>query len=134
MTIRLLPLLLLAAMPPANADQESPSAQTLCTTHADALLGALDEARYEAATTDFDATLRARYTAAKLKQVYEELPARLGKPVGRGRPHTADIGGHAVVMTPLIFERGTSTAEVRCDAAGAVTDFRLETTQVMGTP
>jgi len=81
-----------------------------------------------------DATLRARYTAAKLKQDYEALPAKLGKAVGRGRPHTAEMGGHPVVMTPLIFERGLLTAEVRCDGAGAVSDFRLETTQVMGTP
>jgi hypothetical protein len=133
MRIRLL-LLLLAVTPLAGAEDDAPSAQTLCTTHADALLAALDEAHYEAATTDFDAALRARYTAAKLRQDYEALPAKLGKALGRGRPHTADIGGHAVVMTPLIFEHGTSTAEVRCDGAGAVSDFRLETTQVMGTP
>jgi hypothetical protein len=134
MTLRIAALLFFAALPLAHAEDEAPSPQTLCTTHADALLGALDEARWDAATTDFDATLRARYTAAKLKQDYEALPAKLGKAVGRGRPHTAEMGGHPVVMTPLIFERGLLTAEVRCDGAGAVSDFRLETTQVMGTP
>ncbi len=134
MTLRIAALLFFAAVSLAHAEDEAPSPQTLCTTHADALLGALDEARWDAATTDFDATLRARYTAAKLKQDYEALPAKLGKAVGRGRPHTAEMGGHPVVMTPLIFERGLLTAEVRCDGAGAVSDFRLETTQVMGTP
>jgi len=134
MTLRIAALLFFAALPLAHAEDEAPSPQTLCTTHADALLGALDEARWDAATTDFDASLRARYTAAKLKQDYEALPAKLGKAVGRGRPHTAEMGGHPVVMTPLIFERGLLTAEVRCDGAGAVSDFRLETTQVMGTP
>jgi len=134
MTLRIAALLFFAALPLAHAEDEAPSPQTLCTTHADALLGALDEARWDAATTDFDATLRARYTAAKLKQDYEALPAKLGKAVGRGRPHTAEMGGHPVVMTPLIFERGLLTAEVRCDGAGTVSDFRLETTQVMGTP
>ena len=134
MTLRIAALLFFAALPLAHAEDEAPSPQTLCTTHADALLGALDEARWDAATTDFDAALRARYTAAKLKQDYEALPAKLGKAVGRGRPHTAEMGGHPVVMTPLIFERGLLTAEVRCDGAGAVSDFRLETTQVMGTP
>jgi hypothetical protein len=134
MTIRLASLLLLAALPLAHAEDEAPSPQTLCATHADALLAALDQARWDAATSDFDTALRARYTAAKLRQDYEALPAKLGKAMGRGRPHTAEMSGHPVVMTPLIFEHGLSTAEVRCDGAGAVSDFRLETTQVMGTP
>ncbi len=134
MTIRLASLLLLAALPLAHAEDEAPSPQTLCTMHADALLVALDEARWDAATTDFDAALRARYTPVKLRQDYEALPAKLGKVVGRGRPHTAEMSGHPVVMTPLIFERGLSTAEIRCDGAGAVSDFKLETTQVMSTP
>jgi len=134
MTLRIAALLFFAALPLAHAEDEAPSPQTLCTTHADALLGALDEARWDAATTDFDAALRARYTAVKLRQDYEALPAKLGKAIGRGRPHTAEMGGHPVVMTPLIFERGLLTAEVRCDGAGAVIDFRFETTQVMGTP
>jgi len=134
MTIRYASLLLFAALPLAHAEDAAPTPQMLCMTHADALLVALDEARWDAATTDFDAALRARYTAAKLKQDYEALPAKLGKAMGRGRPHTAEVSGHAVVMTPLIFEHGLSTAEVRCDGAGAVSDFKLETTQVMGTP
>jgi hypothetical protein len=134
MTIRLASLLLFAALPLAHAEDEARSPQMLCTTHADALLGALDEARWDAATVDFDAALRGRYTPEKLKQDYEALPAKLGKAMGRGRAHTAEMSGHPVVMTPLIFERGLSTAEVRCDGAGAVSDFRLETTQVMGTP
>ncbi|HEY6985528.1 MAG TPA: hypothetical protein VH375_05565 [Rhodanobacteraceae bacterium] len=126
--------MLLFAVPLASAEDDAPSAQTLCATHADALLGALDEAHYDAATADFDATLRARSTPAQLKQDYEALPARLGKALGRGRPHTAEVSGHPVVMTPLIFEHGLATAEVRCDSAGAVSDFKLETTEVMGTP
>ncbi|MET0230107.1 MAG: hypothetical protein ABW186_04155 [Rhodanobacteraceae bacterium] len=134
MTIRLAFLLLLAPLPLAHAQDEAPSPQTLCATHADALLVALEEARWEAAAADFDAALRTRYTPAKLQQDYEALPAKLGKAMGRGRAHTAELSGHPVVMTALIFERGLSTAEVRCDGAGAVSDFRLETTQVMGTP
>jgi hypothetical protein len=134
MTIRLASLILLAVLPLAHAEDDAPSAQTLCTTHADALLGALDAARWDAATVDFDPALRARFTAAKLRQDYEALPAKLGKAIGRGRPHTAEMSGHPVVMTPLIFERGLATAEVRCDGSGRVSDFRLETTQAMGTP
>ena len=134
MTPRLASLALLAALPLAHAEDDVPSPQTLCATHADALLGALDEARWDAATTDFDVALRARYTPAKLQQDYEALPAKLGKFMGRGRPHAAEVNGHPVVMLPLIFERGLSTAEIRCDGAGAVADFRLETTQAMGTP
>jgi hypothetical protein len=134
MTIRLASLLLLAALPLAHAADEAPSAQTLCATHADALLAAIDEARWDAATIDFDAALRTRYPAAKLRQDYEALPAKLGKAIGRGRPHAAEIGGHPVVMTPLVFERGLSTAEIRCDGEGAISDLKLETTQTMDTP
>jgi hypothetical protein len=134
MTLRLASLLFFAALPLAHAEDEAPSPQMLCTTHADALLGALGESHWDAATIDFDATLRARYTAAKLEQDYEALPAKLGKLVGRGRPHMGEMGGHPVVMTPLIFEHGLSTAEIHCDGAGAISDLKLETTQVMGTP
>ena len=134
MTLRIAALLFFAAVSLAHAEDEAPSPQTLCATHADALLGALDEARWDAATTDFDATLRARYTAAKLKQDYEALPATYGKMLGRGRPHTGDMAGHTVVMAPLIFERGTVTAEVHCAGDGAVSDLRLSPTQVMSKP
>ena len=134
MTIRLASLLFFAALPLAHAEDEAPSPQTLCSAHADALLVALEEARWEAATTDFDAALRARYTPAKLKQDYEALPAKLGKAMGRGRAHAGEMGGHPAVMTALIYEHGLSTAEIRCDGAGAVSDFKLETTQTMGTP
>jgi hypothetical protein len=132
MRICVLPILVLAsvslhAQAPANA-----SVHALCDEHANALFGALEEAHYDTATADFDAALRARYPATKLKQDYEALPATYGKLIGRGRPHTGDMSGHAVVMAPLIFERGTLTAEVHCNADGSVTDFRLEPTQVMG--
>jgi len=116
----------LHAQTPANS-----SVHALCDEHANALFGALEEAHYDTAIADFDAALRARYSAAKLRQDYEALPATYGKLIGRGRPHTGDMSGHAVVMAPLIFERGTLTAEVHCDADGGISDFRLEPTQVM---
>jgi hypothetical protein len=115
-------------------DADAPSPHALCEAHADALLSALGEGKYDAATTDFDAALRARYTPAKLRQDYEWLPSNYGKVRGRGRPHSAEIGGHTVVMTPLIFENGTATVDVRCDGAGTVTDLRLLPTQAMGQP
>jgi hypothetical protein len=119
----------------ANAeDAADPSPHALCESHADALLSALGEGNYEASAKDFDAALRARYTPAKLKQDYEWLPSNYGKVLGRGRPHSAEINGHTVVMTPLIFENGTATVDVRCDGAGAVTDLRLLPTQAMGQP
>jgi hypothetical protein len=123
---------LAASATPLHA--EPPSPRVLCDEHANALFAALDEGRYEAATSDFDDALRARYPATKVRQDYESLPAKYGKPLGRGRPHDGDIGGHGVVMAPLIFERGTVTAEVRCDGAGAVSDLRLLPTQAMDVP
>jgi len=128
-------LLLGAAVVTAHAQTSADvSVHALYEAHADALLTALDEAHYDAATTDFDDALRTRYAAAKLQQDYESLPSKYCKMLGRGRPHTGDMAGHTVVMTPLIFERGTLTAEVHCGADGAVSDVRLVPTQVMSTP
>ena len=115
-------------MPPADA-----SVHATCAVHADEIFAAIDNADYAAATASFDATLRERYTAAKLKQDVESLPATYGKTLGRGRPHTGDVGGHTVIMIPVIFEHGTLTAEVHCSGDGAVSDFRLLPTQVMTT-
>lgn len=127
--------ILALAFPLANAQDDSPpSPHKLCEMHADALLTALGEAKYDAATADFDDALRARYTPQKLKQDYEWLPSNYGNARGRGRPHSAEINGHTLVMTPLIFENGTISVDVRCDGAGAVTDLRLLPTQAMGQP
>jgi hypothetical protein len=118
-----------AQTPPANA-----SVHALCDAHANTLFEALDQSDYGAASADFDAALRTRFPPEKLKQDYEALPATYGKMLGRGRPHTGDMAGHTVVMAPLIFERGTVTAEVHCDGDGRVTDLRLAPTQVMTHP
>ena len=126
--------IVLSALPARAQDASGASPHALCQTHADAMLTALGEAKYDAAAANFDDSLRTRYTPAKLKQDYEALPAKLGKAMGRGRAHAGEMGGHPAVMTALIFEHGLSTAEIRCDGAGAVSDFKLETTQTMGTP
>lgn len=129
--------ILLFAAAAAVAAAQAPadmSVHALCDARADALLTALDETHYDAATKDFDDALRARYPAAKLQQDYESLPSKYGRMLGRGRPHTGDMAGHTVVVTPLIFEHGTLTAEVHCDADGAVWNVRLVPTQVMSAP
>ena len=127
--------MVLLAVPIANAQETGEATpHALCERHADALLSALGEAKYDAATADFDDALRARYTPARLKQDYEWLPSNYGKPLGRGRSHSAQINNHTIVETPLIFENGTIAVEVRCDGAGAVTDLKLLPTQAMGQP
>jgi len=127
-------MFLAASVSTVQAQTSDMSVHALCDAHADALLTALDQSHYDAAVTDFDDALRTRYPAAKLQHDYESLPLKYGKMLGRGRPHTGDMAGHSVVMTPLIFEHGTLSAEVHCDADGAVSDVRLQPTQVMGTP
>jgi hypothetical protein len=134
MSVRLLPIMVSTALFATASYAQTPvapSVHALCEAHADALFGALDEAHYDTATTDFDAALRARDPASKLRQDYESLPSKYGKRLGRGRSHVGDVSGHAVVMIPLIFERGTLTAEVHCGPDGSITDFRLLPTQVM---
>jgi hypothetical protein len=136
MPIRLLTIAFLLAAPIGFVAAQSPnaSAHALCDAHAGTLFDALDSANYDNATADFDAALRERYPPAKLKHDYEALPSTYGKMLGRGRPHTGDVGGRTVVMAPLIFERGTITAEIHCGAEGSVSDLRLSPTQVMTKP
>jgi hypothetical protein len=110
------------------------SVHARCDAHTQSLFDAIDQADYAGATALFDAPLRERYTAEKLKQDVEAMPATYGKMLGRGRPHTGDMNGHTVVMAPLIFERGTVTAEIHCASDGTVSDFRLAPTQVMSKP
>jgi hypothetical protein len=126
-----LPMLFLACAPLHAQTPVNASVHALCDEHANALFAALDDAQYDTAIANFDATLRTRYPAAKLRQDYESLPASYGKLLGRGRPHTGDMSGHAVVMAPLIFERGTLTAEVHCGADGSISDLQLLPTQAM---
>jgi hypothetical protein len=116
--------------------QATPDAtpHALCDARANALFDALGAEDYEAATADFDAALRARYPAAKIRQDYAALSAAIGRPLGRGRPHSSEVAEQIVVMVPLIFERGTLTAEVHCNADGGISDFRLEATQAMSRP
>jgi hypothetical protein len=132
MRFHVLPIFLIASTPLLAQTPVDASVHALCQEHANALFAALDEAHYDTAIANFDATLRTRYPAAKLRQDYESLPGTYGKLLGRGRPHIGDMSGHAVVMAPLIFERGTLTAEVHCGADGSISDLQLLPTQVMG--
>jgi len=129
------PLLLLAVSLSVRAEDGVPATtHALCDTHAAEIFDALDASTYDKATAPFDAPLRERYPASKLKADYEALPSKYGKLIGRGRPHVGDVSGHTVVMAPLIFEHGTLTAEVHCGSDGGVSDFRLLPTQVMTHP
>jgi hypothetical protein len=124
-----------AAAPAADGQTpDEPSPHARCERHADALLGALDDARYDAAVADFDEALRARYPSDTLKHDFEALPSTYGKMLGRGRPHSAEINDRTVVMTPLIFEHGLLTVEVHCGAEGRISDLKLLPTQTMGAP
>jgi hypothetical protein len=120
----LLPLALMA----------SPEEHAACESHANALFDALDAGEFDKARDDFDAALVARMPSTQLRDDYAALPTKLGRMMGRGRPHVGDMAGRAVVMAPMIFERGTVTAEVHCDAEGKISDVRLQPTQSMESP
>lgn len=134
MPTRWLFIAFLVAAVPSRAQTTDASPQTLCISHAEAVLDALADARFDDASRDFDDALRASYPPAKLRRDYASLPSQYGKMLGRGRAHVGDVSARTVVMTPLIFERGTLTAETRCDGDGRIADFRLTPTQAMGAP
>jgi len=97
------------------------SPQDACRARAAEILAALKKSDYAAATTHFDARLRAGLSAAKLEQVWHDLlPAQFGAfdhaADATARDHDAGI----LVETPLKFANGWLNMRVACDEDGEV--------------
>ncbi len=123
-----------AAASSATAEDSGASAPTpsaLCSARLERLLDALAAADEAAVARELPEPLRQRRSAAALRRDYDALAARYGAVLGRGRTHVGAVGEGVVALVPLVYERGTSTAEARCGADGALVDASLSPTQSM---
>jgi uncharacterized protein len=113
MSLRLLTLgALLATAIPALAED--------CSSRAEAILLALDEGRFEDASTHFDARMSAALPAGQLGQVWNSLPAQVGARKSRGELIAGSQGGNATATIPLEFEQMWLSLYIACDAEGKV--------------
>lgn len=109
----------------AVSGQADAARMEACTHLSNALLDALDKGDYQAATTNFDSTMRTRLGQQKLRAAWQDIGAQLGPPEARSTPHSFMFQGSPVVTTPMRFAKGGLTAQVACDAAGQIAGFYL---------
>jgi hypothetical protein len=109
------------------APQAAAASIESCIAKTDALLAALDKGDYQGAEMDFNPTMQAGMPPAQLKQDWESLPARFGKPGPRGAPHNSLSGGYVVVTVPMPHPNMMLAAQVACAADGKVAGFHVMT-------
>ena len=96
-----------------------------CTTATNTLLDNLEKNDDKAATSDFDATMRAHLSADKLSAVWKQVGSQMGTLQTRGTPQNMLYQSHVIVILPLHFEKGDLNAQVACDADGKIAGFFL---------
>lgn len=96
-----------------------------CIGKTDALLAALDKGDYQGAEMDFNPTMQAGLPPGQLKQAWESLPSRFGKPGPRGAPHNSLSGGYVVITVPMPFENMMLAAQAACSADGKIAGFHV---------
>lgn len=90
-----------------------------------ALLMDLLEGRWEAARTDFDATLSAALPAAKLADTMAHVAGLVGAYRAMGEPFVHRAGDYTLVRVPVHFEAGEMTGQVAFDRAGSVAGLHI---------
>lgn len=96
-----------------------------CIARTDAMLAALDKGDYAGAEMDFNPTMQAGLPPGQLKQAWESLPSRFGKPGPRGAPHNSLSGGYVVITVPMPFENMMLAAQAACSADGKIAGFHV---------
>jgi hypothetical protein len=96
-----------------------------CAATANTLVDHLENGDFTAATSNFDANMKANLDAGKLGQFWKQVASHVGTLQDRGAPQNMMYDGHAVFTLPLHFEMGSANAQVACDADGKVAGFFL---------
>ena len=91
------------------------------------MLAALDKGDYVGAEMDFNPTMQAGLPPAQLKQSWEALPLRFGKPGPRGAPHNNLSDGYVVITVPMPFQDMMLATQVACAADGKIAGFHVMT-------
>lgn len=109
----------------ATAGQAGAARIETCTATTNTLIDNLEKGDFTAATSNFDATMKANLGAGKLGQFWKQVMGQVGTLQGRGAPQNMMYQGHAIITLPLHFEKGDANAQVACDADGKVAGFFL---------
>lgn len=114
----ILPALAIAVATGAIA---APDPSSLCRERSDAILAALTNHDYAAATSHFDARMRAALDAARLQQVWTQvLPAQAGAYRDHAATSVALQPTGALARTPMQFANAWLEMRVSCTADGNV--------------
>ncbi len=107
--------------PPVPA-QDAPSPTAIATR----LLDRMNAGEYAQAESMFTAEMAKAVPAAKLKAVWESLPAQAGTAKGRGDPTVDTQGGTTLVTVPLPYEKTGLVAKVVVAADGRIAGFLIQ--------
>ncbi|WP_242103266.1 alpha/beta fold hydrolase [Lysobacter sp. M2-1] len=107
--------------PPVPA-QDAPSPTAIATR----LLDRMNAGEYAQAESMFTAEMAKAVPAAKLKAVWESLPAHAGTAKGRGDPTVDTQGGASLVTVPLPYEKTGLVAKVAVAADGRISGFLIQ--------
>ena len=107
--------------PPVPA-QDAPSPTAIATR----LLDRMNAGEYAQAESMFTAEMAKAVPAAKLKAVWESLPAQAGTAKGRGDPTVDTQGGTTLVTVPLPYEKTGLVAKVAVAADGRIAGFLIQ--------
>ncbi|HEX5662085.1 MAG TPA: alpha/beta fold hydrolase [Xanthomonadaceae bacterium] len=107
--------------PPVPA-QGAPSPTAIATR----LLDRMNAGEYAQAESMFTAEMAKAVPAAKLKAVWESLPAQAGTAKGRGDPTVDTQGGASLVTVPLPYEKTGLVAKVAVAADGRISGFLIQ--------
>lgn len=107
--------------PPVPA-QDAPSPTAIATR----LLDRMNAGEYAQAESMFTAEMAKAVPAAKLKAVWESLPAQAGTAKGRGDPTVDTQGGTTLVTVPLLYEKTELVAKVAVAADGRIAGFLIQ--------
>lgn len=112
---------MLFAAPIAHVD--TPAAQ--CVARSTASLDALVRGDYAGARKDFNATVSQALGAARLEQVWTQIQSQAGAYQEHAEPQRQNLGGHAVVVTPVSFANMPLDFVVACNDDGKISSFRF---------
>ena len=111
----------LLTAPPVPA-QGAPSPTAIATR----LLDRMNAGEYAQAESMFTAEMAKAVPAAKLKAVWESLPAQAGATKGRGNATVDAEGGTTLVTVPLLYEKTELVAKVAVAADGRIAGFLIQ--------
>lgn len=99
---------------------ESVTAPTPCMSQATAILAALDAGDFEKARVAFDARMQAALSAEQLRQVWDSLPAQVGKRLTTATGRVQSTGAMTTATIPLQHEKAWLELQVSCASDGTV--------------